>query len=81
LKKGKAWNTSYDTSGAGMDNVGRMEKATKRREAMKRQRLNVTKAQSSMTRMSSDLAGLLISIGRIVQREWVIQRLRGRKVM
>jgi len=64
-----------------MDNVGRMEKATKRREAMKRQRLNVTKAQSSMTRMSSDLAGLLISIGRIVQREWVIQRLRGRKVM
>jgi len=34
-----------------------------------------TEAQSSMTPTSSDLAGLLISIGKIVRREWTIQRL------
>jgi len=53
-----------------MDNVRRMEKATKRRdEEVKKTKAQRTKAQSSMTRTSSDLAGLLISIGKIVQRE------------
>jgi len=53
-----------------MDNVRRMEKATKRRdEEIKKTKAQRTKAQSSMTRTSSDLAGLLISIGKIVQRE------------
>jgi len=47
-----------------------MEKATKRRdEEVKKTKAQRTKAQSSMTRTSSDLAGLLISIGKIVQRE------------
>ena len=47
-----------------------MEKATKRRdEEIKKTKAQRTKAQSSMTRTSSDLAGLLISIGKIVQRE------------
>jgi len=48
-----------------MDNVRRMEKATKRR----RDKEDKSSTYRSMTRMSSDLAGLLISIGKIVQRE------------
>ena len=55
-----------------MDNVGRMEKATKRRERdeeIKKTKAQRTEAQSSMTLTSSELAGLLISIGKIVQRE------------
>jgi len=53
-----------------MDNVRRMEKATKRRwEEIKKTKALRTEAQSSMTRTSSDLARLLISIGKIVQIE------------
>jgi len=55
-----------------MDNVRRMDKATKRRERdeeIKKAKAHRTKAQSSMTRTSSDLAGLLISIDEIVRRE------------
>jgi len=52
-----------------MDNVRRMEKATERRREKEKDIAQRTEAQSSMTRMSSDLAGLLISIGKIVQRE------------
>ena len=55
--------------GAGIDNVRRMKKAPRRREEIKKKKAQHTKAQSSMTRTSSDLAGLLISIGKIVQRE------------
>jgi len=64
-----------------MDNAHRMEKATRRDEEMQKTKAQRTEAQSSMTRTSSNLAGLLISIGKIVRREWAIQRLRGRKVM
>jgi len=46
-----------------------MKKAPRRREEIKKKKAQHTKAQSSMTRTSSDLAGLLISIGKIVQRE------------
>jgi len=47
-----------------------MEKATKRRdEEIKKTKAQCTEAQSSMTHTSSDLTGLLISIGKIVQRE------------
>jgi len=53
-----------------LDNVRRMEKATKSRdEEIKKTKAQRTEAQSSMTRTSPDLAGLLISIGKIVQRE------------
>ena len=52
-----------------MDNVHCMEKAAKRTEEMKKKKAQRTEAQSTMTRTSSDLAGLLISIGKIVQRE------------
>jgi len=53
-----------------MDDVRRIEKATKRREVeIKKTKVQRTEAQWSMTRTSSDLAGLLISIGKIVQRE------------
>ena len=51
-----------------MDNVRRMEKATERRREKEKDIAQRTEAQSSMTRMSSDLAGLLISIGKIVRR-------------
>ena len=52
-----------------MDNVRRMGKAKKRREEIKKTKAQRTEAQSSMTLTSLDLAGLLISIGKIVQRE------------
>ena len=55
-----------------MDNVRRMDKATKRRERdeeIKKAKAHRTKAQSSMTRTSSDLAGLSITIDEIVRRE------------
>jgi len=55
-----------------MDNVRRMDKATKRRERdeeIKPTKAQRTEAQSSMTLTSSDLAGLLTSIGMIVRRE------------
>ena len=54
-----------------MHNVRRMEKkATKRRdEELQKTKAQRTEAQSSMTRTSSDLAGLLISIGKMVQKE------------
>ena len=53
-----------------MDDVRRMEKATRRREVeIKKTKVQRTEAQWSMTRTSSDLAGLLISIRKIVQRE------------
>jgi len=54
-----------------MDDVRCMEKATKRRERdeeIKKTNAQRTEAQSSMTRTSTDLAGLLISFGKIVQR-------------
>jgi len=52
-----------------MDNVRRMEKATRRTEEIKKTKAQRTEAQSSMIRTSSDLGGLLISICKIVQRE------------
>jgi len=52
-----------------MDNVCRMEKATKRREEIQKTKAQCTEAQSSMTCSSSDLAGLMISVGKIFQRE------------
>jgi len=59
-----------------MDNMRRMEKATERRREKKIDKTQCTaakaqrtEAQSSITRMSSDLDGLLVSIGKIVQRE------------
>jgi len=52
-----------------MDKVRRMEIATRRREEIQKTKAQRTKTQSSMTRTSSDMAGLLISIGKIVQRE------------
>jgi len=52
-----------------MDNVCRMEKATERKEEIKKTKAQRTKAQSSMTPTSLDLARLFISIGMIVQRE------------
>jgi len=55
-----------------MDNMRRMEKAAKRRDEEDkgiRTKAQLTEAQSSMTRTSSDLAGLMISIGKMVQRE------------
>ena len=64
-----------------MDNVRRTEKATRRGEERQKTNAQRTKAQSSMTRKSLDLAGLLISIGKIVRRERAIERLRGRKMM
>jgi len=46
------------------------QKSNKEMKRYRKQRLNVPKPnQSSMRRMPSDLAGLLISIGKIVQRE------------
>ena len=52
-----------------MDNMDRMVKATKRREEIKKTMAQHTEDKSNMTCTSSDLAGLLISIGKIVQRE------------
>jgi len=52
-----------------MDNVRRMGKAKKRREEIKKTKAQRTETQSSMTLTSLDLAGLLISIGKVVQRE------------
>jgi len=52
-----------------MDNVRHMAKARRRDEEIKKTKAQRTEAQSSMTCTSSDLAGLLISIGKIVPRE------------
>jgi len=52
-----------------MDNVCRMEKTTKRRDEEIKKEAQHTEDKSSMTRTSSDLAGLLISVGKIVLRE------------
>jgi len=41
----------------------------RRDEEIKKTKAQRTKAQSSMTRTSSDLAGLLISIGEILEKE------------
>jgi len=41
----------------------------RRREEINKTKAQRTEAQSSMMRTSSDLAGLMISIGKIVQRE------------
>ena len=56
----------------------KQQEEEKRWKRYRRQRLNVPKPnQTYMTRTSSDLAGLLISIGKIVWRELAIQRLQG----
>ena len=47
----------------------RMEKQQKEEKEIKKTKAQRTEAQSSMTRTSSDLDGLLISIDKIVQRE------------
>jgi len=56
-----------------MDNKRRMKKSNKekkrRDEEIQKTKAQCTEAQSSMTCTSSDLAVLLISIGKIVQRE------------
>ena len=52
-----------------MDNVRRMEKTTKRRDEEIKKEAQRTEDKSSMTRTSSDLAGLLISIGEILEKE------------
>ena len=52
-----------------MDDVRRMEKVSKRRKEIKKTMAQRTESQSSMTRTSSDVAGLLTSIGEIFQRE------------
>ena len=44
-------------------------KSNKKKRSDEKTKAQRTEAQSSMTRTSSDLAGLLISIGKIVQRE------------
>jgi len=46
-----------------------MEKQQKEEKEIKKTKAQRTEAQSSMTRTSSDLDGLLISIDKIVQRE------------
>ena len=50
---------------------GKSSKTKRRDEEDKgiRTKAQLTEAQSSMTRTSSDLAGLMISIGKMVQRE------------